>query len=127
MAEIEFSISTFGGCTLGFSSNLRSGTCANAALSTAAAGTYADRWLNVTHSLNSATGAGTVTASGFSGTINSYTYSFTESNTAPTYLNLGTDYSSSAGVTGTTYYDNVNLSAVPEPFASSCLLQTPSC
>lgn len=126
LAEMEFSTGTLGGGTLGFSidgaGDLRAGTTwtalySNAPLGTAPAGTFADRWLTITLALNSTNGNGSVTASGFGGATSSYTYNFTGSNTAPTYVNLGTDYSGTTLANGVAYYDNVNISssAVPEP------------
>ncbi len=125
LSEIEFSTGTLGGGTLGVSldgaGDVRAGTTwgalySNAPLATAAAGTYADRWLTATLSLDSTTGAGTVTLSGFGGATPSFTYNFTGSNTAPTFVNLGTDYAGSALVNGVSYYDNLSLAtAVPEP------------
>ncbi len=130
--EVEFSTGTLGGGVLGVSidgggnifagktwSALYSGT----ALATAPAGTFANRWLTATLTLNTSTAAGTVTLSGFGGTTTSYTTSFTGI-TTPTNVNLGTDYEGASG-TGTTYYDNVviSTSAVPEPStAAACLL-----
>lgn len=126
LADISLSTGTLGGTTLGFSldgaGDLRAGTTWGALygtsfLNTAAAGTFADRWLTVTLSLNSLTGVGTVSASGFGGTTGSYSYNFTGSSLAPAKLNRGTNYVVTNARAKAVYYDNVNLAAtaVPEP------------
>lgn len=87
---------------------------------TAAAGTFADRWLTATLTFDPQSAAGAVTLSGFGGTTPSYTFSFTGV-TTPVNAHLATDYTTSG--TGAAYYDRFAVTAVPEPsaFAAAAL------
>lgn len=126
LSEIEFSTGFLGDGVLGISldggGRLRAGK-ANSALygaallATAPAGTYADRWLTATLTLDTSTAAGTVSMSGFGGATSSYSASFTAVNT-PTNVNLGSDFNV-ARDTGTAYYDRLSISTVPVPEPSA--------
>ena len=135
LAEVEFSTGTLGSGTLGFSldgaGGLRAGKTWSAlysgsALATAPAGTFANRWLTVTLTLNTSTSAGTVSISGFGGTTNTFSANFTGV-TTPTNINLGSDYLTSTAPSGSVYFDNLAIStaAVPEPSTVAvCVLAT---
>ena len=120
---------TYLGATISGAGGLRVGktwsdTYKTTADATAAAGTFADRWLDLVLKLDGA-GNGTVAFSGFSdGAV--YNYSFTGvTNTSGTkYVNVGTDYLATTASPGTGSFDNLSLvstTPVPEPATMAIL------
>jgi hypothetical protein len=123
--------STLGGTVLGVTidgaGRIRGGTGWSSTytdtglFATAAQGTYLNRWLTVTLGFNPTTGAKTASIAGFGGTT--YEYSNTWfGGSAPGNINLGTDYFADLERTGTGYFDDLHVAAVPEPGTLAALV-----
>jgi hypothetical protein len=82
---------------------------------TAAAGTFADRWLTISFSYDGAN-----TTASISGFGDGSSYSEVFANAAPLGLNLGSDYGATQGL-GEGYFDDLSVSVVPEPMTMTVL------
>jgi hypothetical protein len=117
--------STVLGLSIGSNGAVRAGktwsaTYGAATIGTAATGSFADRWLNISLTFDPATFVGTTTISGFGAGQSAITSSFTAV-TAPLNINVDADYLTSASAAGTAYFDNLSVSAVPEPASMAAL------
>lgn len=112
--------STVAGLTIGGNGVVRAGNSwaltYGTADFTAAAGSFADRWLTISFSYDGANT--TASISGF-GDGSSYSEVFT--NAAPLGLNLGSDYITQTGSLGEGYFDDLSVSVVPEPMTMTVL------
>lgn len=118
---VSTATSTLGGTRLGVTvggdgvvrgGNSWASTYSGGGIGTAAAGTFADRWLTMTLQYNVTTGDGTVTVSGFGagqGDIGT-TVAVTPGVLG---LNLGSDWFTSSDHAGVAYMDDLHI--VPEP------------
>lgn len=118
---VSTATSTMGGTRLGVTvggdgvvrgGNTWSSTYSGGGIGTAAAGTYADRWLTLKLQYNVTTGNGTVTVSGFGGAQGDIgtTVAVTPGVLG---LNIGSDYFATTDYAGIAYMDDLNV--VPEP------------
>lgn len=127
MASLLVSTGTMGGTVMGVSIDaggvVRAGTSWGAvystgAIGTAGAGTFAEQWLNMSVTIDTATGDGSAVVDGFSsgGPIMA---NFSGINTSFGFLNLASDYS--GGGEGNVFFDDVSIDAVPEPMTMTLL------